>query len=268
MDFRARIRRGLGIATGRSLAISAGFTIRESDVFLVSYPKSGNTWARFLLANALCADGVDFVNIDKIIPDIYKVNLSFIEGISQRRIIKSHSPFNPAYPKVIYIVRNPLDVAVSYYFFNIKMGYVSSSITMDEYIDRFIFDSGEFGTWEQNVKSWICAMSGKDGFMLVKYEDMLTDTLPTLERILDFADLKPCRDVNDIILSSSFENMKSLEKKQHFQWRSTKFSNPKIPFVRKGKNGSWREELSSDSIEKIVTSWADLMDRLGYRINF
>src|SRR5439155_14093272 len=46
--------------------------VRPNDVFLVSYPRSGNTWIRFLIGNLVCPDDpVTFANVEQRIPSIY-----------------------------------------------------------------------------------------------------------------------------------------------------------------------------------------------------
>lgn len=96
--------------------------VRDDDIFLVSYPKSGNTWLRFLVANYFVGDQltVDLRNIEIIVPDIYVHNIYYFEKLKGPRIIKSHELFDPRYGKTIYIVRDPRDVALSYWHFQIK----------------------------------------------------------------------------------------------------------------------------------------------------
>lgn len=51
------------------------FPVYPDDRFLVSYPRSGNTWTRFLIANLLSPDlEVSFLNIDHLIPDVININ--------------------------------------------------------------------------------------------------------------------------------------------------------------------------------------------------
>ena len=64
----AQIKYAVKYALGRDHA-GRNFTVYPDDTFLVSYPKSGNTWVRFLLANLLFPDEeVGFANINRLLP--------------------------------------------------------------------------------------------------------------------------------------------------------------------------------------------------------
>ncbi len=105
------VKRSFGLhRPGRS------FLILPDDVFLVSFPKSGNTWARFLLANLTRPEQpATFANIHLLIPDPSWTTKKELDRLPRPRIIKSHECFDPRYRRVIYIVRDPRDVAVSQY---------------------------------------------------------------------------------------------------------------------------------------------------------
>ena len=90
------------------------------DVFIVSYPRSGNTWVRFLIGSMVYQADVDFNNLVTIIPDIYRCTNRFLESLERPRYLKSHEPYDGRYPKVIYLVRDPRDVAISYYYWLLK----------------------------------------------------------------------------------------------------------------------------------------------------
>src|SRR5437660_7753546 len=86
----------------------------DDDVFVVSYPRSGNTWTRFLIANLLHPEEpATFLNIGRLVPDAEVQSSRYMRGIPSPRVIKSHTYFDPRYPRVIYIVRDPRDVAPS-----------------------------------------------------------------------------------------------------------------------------------------------------------
>src|SRR2546428_8591396 len=111
--------------------------VRPNDVFLVSYPRSGNTWIRFLIGNLVCPDDpVTFANVEQRIPSIYTYPNRVLRRLP--RILKSHEVFDPRYPRVIYIVRDARDVAVSFYHLNIKIRRFMDDFPIGEFVDRFI----------------------------------------------------------------------------------------------------------------------------------
>ena len=66
--------------------IGDALTIRKDDIFIASYPKSGNTWTRFLIANLIYQNEViDFSNIEKKVPDIYVNNHKDLLRMNGRR---------------------------------------------------------------------------------------------------------------------------------------------------------------------------------------
>src|SRR5438874_11935634 len=109
-------------------------TVYPDDVFLVSYPKSGNTWVRFLIANLISDIPVTFLNIEQRIPSIYILPDRALRAMPKPRVLKSHECFVPRYRNVIYIVRDPRDVAVSYYHYNLKKRVLPPDCSLDENI--------------------------------------------------------------------------------------------------------------------------------------
>ena len=95
-------------------------SIHNDDTFIVSYPKSGNTWFRFILSNLLrqsAEENIDFHSACRYVPDI-EVHHPELEALQRPRFIKSHCPrLIEAYPRVIYLVRDPRDVYVSYFYY-------------------------------------------------------------------------------------------------------------------------------------------------------
>jgi hypothetical protein len=75
----------------------------KNDIFIVSYPRSGNTWTRFLIANMMHPDKkFNFRNIDLFVPDLNKTRA---DRIKTQRFLKTHYPFYKYFPQFIYILQ-------------------------------------------------------------------------------------------------------------------------------------------------------------------
>ncbi|NWF36773.1 sulfotransferase domain-containing protein [Mariprofundus sp. KV] len=237
-------------------------TVRESDVFIVSYPKSGNTWTRFIIGNLISEDEVNFLNVESRVPDIYVLPDSDLKKLKGPRIIKSHEYFDPRYKKVICIVRDPRDIAVSYMHFLRKMGWIPADSSMEAFIDKFLDGSlDSYGSWGDNVGSWLGARADDDGFLLLRYEDMLAAPGEALESISLFLGLNASQErIERAIELSSFDRMRSLEK----DWKIMSQSDSKTSFMRAGKKGEGVKELPRSTINEIEEKWGGIMGKLGY----
>jgi hypothetical protein len=255
-------------ALGRAPA-GRGLTIFPDDIFLVSYFRSGSTWSRFLFGNFIQQDEpVTFTNMERVVPVIYNLPDRVLRGL--RRVLKSHECFDPRYPHVIYIVRDPRDVAVSFYYFNLKVGVIPEGYSMDEFVARFIAArvigyADRVGCWQDHVLSWVRLREGKPGFRLVRYEDLLADPAKQLTNLAPLLGIEPTpARVERAVQLSSASHMQSLEKKQSKQWVATKDTRQDIPFVREAKSGGWRKKLSPAAVRTIEQAWGTTMKEMGY----
>jgi hypothetical protein len=245
------------------------FAVFPDDTMLASYPRSGNTWTRFLIANLLYPnETVTFANIERLIPDTSSISSRALKRIPRPRIIKSHDYFDHRYPRVIYIVRDPRDVALSYYDFDRKYRHVADDYPLEKYVDDFVsgkLSSADWGTWGENVASWVSTRSNAETFMLERYEDLLRNTRLELSRLANFLGLRPSEGLLDRAISdSSADRMRQLEKEQEDQWVATKKYRKDIPFVRTASAGGWRNNLPEACVERIERAWGELMSSLGY----
>jgi hypothetical protein len=264
------------VLTGRQIA-GRNLTVFPDDVFLVSYPRSGNTWTRFLVGNLIDQnDPVTFSNVESRIPEIYFNRDRFLRQLPRPRMIKSHECFQPHYPLVIYIVRDPRDVAVSFYHHNVKARNIPDDYPMASFVPRFIageFDV-KFGSWRDNVLSWTVLRGDDPRFLMLRYEDMKLDPARELASIVAFLEHYSFRKIDSspgalqrAVERSSPERMRALEKQEAANWVLTKKTRSDKPFVRSAIAGGWKSQLDRESVAAIESVWGDLMQSLGYELS-
>jgi len=244
--------------------------VRADDTFLVSYPKSGNTWMRFLIANLLQQNPpVGLLGADCLIPSVDAKSKKFFDDMMSPRVIKSHFSFIPAYKRVIYVVRDPRDVVMSQYHYQIKRGVLEGGASLDGFVQRFL--KGEvcpYGSWGDNVGSWTATRRDDPNFLLLRYEDMLADVTTGATKISNFLGFgQDAPRIATAVERSSLENMRKVEKAEGKKWDSTKGTRQDMSFFRSAKSGEGRATLSRESIERIEKAWGPLMQSVGYAIS-
>ena len=251
-----------------------GLTIFPDDRFLVSYPRSGSTWTRFLIGNLLTtAEPITFANIEKRCPSIYICTDRELRHVPRPRLLTSHEAFDPSYKAIIYVVRDPRDVAVSFYHYAIKNRHIPDGFPIERFVSRYVAAQvgplyDRWGSWADHVMSWVSMRQDRDGFLLLRYEDMLEAPereLAKVAALLKF-DASPEKLSLAVALSSA-DRMRRLEQDQHQVWTQTSHTRSDKPFVRTAGSGDWRRSLSSASIAEIEEAWGPAMDALGYTLS-
>lgn len=221
--------------------------IRPKDVFLVSYPKSGNTWVRFFFCNLIShleweGQPVDFATVDKTMPELGIDNLA-LPWPHQRvpRIVKSHNPYWFPFRNhdTILVVRDPRDVAVSHFHY---VTGKKSNLYEGDFAGFLRHPKYGMENWFKHFQSWKGHYS-----VLVRYEDLLTDDLAQFRTIVDHLKLE----VDDAVLakvveSSRFNNVKKLvEERGHAKKDVYKDG---FNFMRSGKSKNWVDYFSEEDL--------------------
>ncbi len=236
--------------------------ILSDDVFLVSYPKSGRTWMRFLICNYLTDNKCDFTNSYLRVPGI-DYNPEQCSQIERPRFIQSHWPFVSNFNRVVYLVRDGRDVAVSYYFHMMKFRVINKETSFRDFVLKFNDGSLDGLTpWSNHVDSWL--NNAPTDFLLVRYEDMILSTSKELIRVLNFAGLpvQPNR-VTAAVEASKFEKMKHLESSGKLYEELAK-TDSDIPHVRQGKIGAYKDFFDCELMMDFIKTHGSTLRRLGY----
>lgn len=239
--------------------------VRPDDTLLVSYPRSGTTWTSFLITAMIHRRPPDFVTINSLLPDIYGARRIELSRMASPRLLKSHEYFDPRYRRVIYLVRDPRDVVLSYHDFQQRKRLIPESCPLSSYVERFVAGGlDRFGTWREHAGSWLGARSGRSDFLLVRYEDLRSVTVAELRRIADFIGL----DADDARLALAAEqcSIAAMRRLEHAQAEEGAIDRRRFdrPGVRSGLAGGWRNLLDRELEAKITAAFHPLMRDLGY----
>jgi hypothetical protein len=250
----------------RKIPFYEDFSYRLDDVVIVSYPKSGSTWLRFILAHLIDprmpseVNDIDFLRTHMIVPEISEESQQ--KGVDfnilpSPRFMRSHSLYTPRFPKVVYLVRDGRDVLISYYHHFRKFNNYDG--TLLEFITSDLRDI----EWSDHVRSWMFRDPPVKNLLLVRYEDMLSNPVREVKRVTNFGNLSVSEtQLQDAVLNSSFQAMQ--EKEENKGLGIAKPNKPEIKFVRKGIEGEWKNVFSSREKEIANQRYGEILDLMKY----
>jgi hypothetical protein len=275
----------------------------DAPLLLVSYPKSGNTWVRVFLSNYL-ANAPKPLDIDDLRffrhiaqPSIFERLVGYPasdlpeEQVPQLRCamhaqlhrllnespcFKVHDAYylkdgrTPLFPpecgKVVYLVRNPLDVCISWdHFYNIQDLDLSCACLAGSAPRRASngCESAQlrqyYGSWSAHVEGWTQAPGLH--LLVMRYEDMRADPLASFSSLLAFLGL-PHDGVRlqRALEASQFERLQAKEREQGF----SECYDQRRPFFRAGGSGDGHRLLSQNQIAAMIEHHGVTMRRFGY----
>ena len=174
--------------------------------------------------------------------------------------MKSHETYNPRYKRVIYVLRHPADVFVSYYRYLCNGNDVG---TQAEFAADWVNGRIRPSSWSNHVLSWL----GPQGYLSrpptlqVKYEDIVADTGSHLERIAAFAGVSSERSrIDRICEDCSLDKMKIREDRGN----RPSIKPGKYRFIDRGISGGWRSSADVGAIEIIRRCDGEVARQFGY----
>lgn len=231
-------------------------------IWLASYPRSGNTFFRILLHRLYAletysvyplqdASRLSAEDIRKLLalmgqPEV-DCDLGAATADSKWFFVKTHGlPAQDDAPAIV-IVRDGRDALVSYAHFLLK-----TTGGVDEYKDNDLFESTleriitsdgpyAFGGWSRNVSAWLNRTGRKS---VVRYEDLIQDPVNTVRTAVEPLIGRPLN-------SATVPSFDALH--ESVPW-----------FFRKGRIGTWKEDLPTRLQDLFLQHHGDMLRQLGY----
>lgn len=242
-------------------AVPEGFTtitkFLPEDIFIVGYPKSGNTWFQNLVAGVVY--GVDprfapSMLVHDLVPDVHYNK--YYRRYATPMFFKSHALPCPSYRRVLYLLRDGRDAMVSYRHYR-------------EAVDGIDYDFLKFVSpettlfpchWAEHVDCWRQNPFGAQ-MLVIKYEDLLNEPVRELEQFCQFSGIsRDSSHLTAIARATSFRNLRDREARSGFDMT---FSPSKF-FFRRGVAGSHKDEMPPEVLKKFLEHAGETLRRCGY----
>jgi hypothetical protein len=234
---------------------------KDTDIFIISYPKSGRTWHRFMFGNYITRTlGIPITGAlktgkltSRMTGGLTRYNhnaANFIDAIPPQHPIVA-TPELWSGRKVIFIVRDPRDIVVSCWF-HAHFREKSYSGTIREFI-RSPYSSIEKILIAHN--RWWTNRNLASELMVLSYEKMSKDPGGVLRDTLRFMGNWPidATRISESVAAASFENMRTFENEDTTRHHTLKrpSPDPRARKIREGKVGGFRNHLSDQEIAYI-----------------
>ncbi|XP_040271536.1 sulfotransferase 2B1-like isoform X2 [Bufo bufo] len=256
------------------------FHVRDDDVYIVSYPKSGTTWMMEILS-LLCKNG-DFTWCREV-PNFMRIPWLDVSGLGEKlvdecqspRFLASHLPIqcfpkslSSSKAKIIYIARSPKDVLVSLYHFANMSYLVKKSNSFDEFMKDFLQGRVPFGSWFDHIKGWM-QMKDNKNFLFVTYEDLSQDHRGTIKKICTFLEKELEEQAIDLVVEhSSFKSMKNNSMSNNSLVPDYVIDTKNNNFMRKGIIGDWKNHFTQKQKEYMDIIYQQKMKALDVKFSW
>jgi sulfotransferase family protein len=261
-------------------------------VWLASYPKSGNTWLRFLLGHLRGGPIERSDELSARVPDAHKIEDWSRLDPDRVHYVKTHWAFDQVKVAhrcegVVQIIRNPFDVLIA----NFNFYLLTSASEVDvrggaalerlrrSYVERFIHWRGDLrwlplgaGSWPHHVRSWIEAAT-RLPVLRLRYEDLLANPAPEVARLVAFLGLEAnAQEIKAAIAHSSFGALRALEEREIQARQSGLFWRESYDpghargqrFVNRGAARFGRDLLTEGERARIARVFRAELELLGY----
>ncbi|XP_039211425.1 amine sulfotransferase-like [Crotalus tigris] len=231
------------------------FEVRDSDIFIATYPKSGTLWIQNIVCLILYEghrNGTENISIAQrcasIEYNIYNVDMS---QMPSPRVIMSHLPYyllpkklRAKKGKVIYVYRNPKDILVSYFHYCNCFHGVENSTNLEEFMQRFLSGDIASSLVFDHVKGWYTHQN-EFNILILCYEEIMQDPRGTVLQICKFIGKElSSQEVDKVVEMSTLKNMKADPRANNVKTYEECFGLTNMKHIRKGTVGDWKNIMT------------------------
>ncbi|KAJ8023682.1 Sulfotransferase family cytosolic 1B member 1 [Holothuria leucospilota] len=258
--------------------------VREDDIFIISYPKSGTHWMQEIVQLILHDGQLEKLSAKhrRCIAEVadVKVPLPHLKAVAgpvfrafkddpSPRVITTHCPYallpqqyHEKQPKTIYVYRNPKDSLISRYNFNVKLAAMElgrpvkpSPRLFSSFFDVLTSGNYAYGCWFDHINDY---WGRKDDLnsIYVSYEDMKTDLQTIVKKVATFL-CHPLEDdvIRRVVNNASLETMRlSFQKDQLRYTERGREVIDRTVFISKGEINQWQSIFTpkqNESFDKL-----------------
>lgn len=255
-------------------ALYAEIDGNEDAIALDSLAGGMEPFTRELLDDFAGIESATFTPTE-LIPYISMLFRSFAEDCEPPCFVKTHAArvhglrgeplFASEYcAGAVYVMRNPLDVAVSYAHHDSKEidDIIDWMGDEDATLDRVSWNTPQImRSWSTNVLTWV--EDAPFPVLILRYEDMLDNSAAQLGRVAKFAGIDASEDqLKRAADRARFDQLKAREEESGFPEKP----NIARAFFRAGRSGDGLRTLSSAQIARIAHDHGGVMERFGYGV--
>jgi hypothetical protein len=248
--------------------------LSEAEAVVVSFPKSGRTFVRAMLARLYQRRfGVD----ERALLEFPMLRHAPLEA---PRVLFTHAGDAMRRPeeirvdasayaekRVVLLARHPADIAVSrYHHLKHRSRDKARRQLADQPLDSFVWaDEGGI----PSIVTFLNRFAALPGVTIIRYEDFLADPHKALKSLAKAIGLRTAsKDISDAVEFGSLANLKTLEREGYFtssRLQPARKGDAQSGKVRTGKSGGYRAELGDQGAARIDDYLRDHLDpRLGY----
>ncbi len=247
---------------------------RQADIIIVSHPKCGSTWFRVMLSRMYTqhyglpprriVKSDELYRHDHSLPRFLVSNGHYSYERALQDVLVSLGPAVADHKKLIFLARDPCDVAVSWYLQFTKRTKAFKRELINSTL-RSPVDHKNITLWEFVMHDelglpalievhnlWESLMTKRYGGIVVRYEDLRTDPIEVISKVVSHLDAPFGGDeIKHAVEFAAFDNMRKLEQSGYFRNSSMRLRNggdADTRKVRRGKVGGFRDYFTHDQV--------------------